>query len=521
MVGTVPSPQQQQHQRPPAGGQRQHKKLIARRRQGGNKHSSQQQQEQQQQQQIQVAPVSASPPDAAFSSKEGSVPGPDMAALMPFICSSMQTAAAVLCRTARRSEGLEALLRNQQQPLHEQQQAPGTSGQQQQQREQQQQEEGNGDAAQQQQQEQQPVTGQQQQQQQQSRYAAEVEPKSPSPLSAGHSGACASTSASASSSSQPGGDAACCIDPATLAAVQRLQAAAGPQPAAAPATGAAVGASTVAPGPAADISITLAAAAEGYAALLCQHLGGEWRVADLAGRLMMCLNQIMDLRFLLLGGRDIDTAYEHQLSWTEGQWRYSGRVYLMHVGEEYFQGRLQGADAVLLRSYNAALRVGWLALRPAPVWLPGCANLACNNMVGACELSLVTNVTGVVCGGCGVARYCSQECAKADWACQHHTVCRAMRQRLSTWSLEAKQQQQPQQPQGPDEQQQAREQPERLRPARGSNWVSVNSSSSATGSGSAGSRPCSGRGRALPGLWALCTAGEHGKPSRRVGRNRP
>jgi hypothetical protein len=60
------------------------------------------------------------------------------------------------------------------------------------------------------------------------------------------------------------------------------------------------------------------------------------------------------------------------------------------------------------------------------IQLLGCAHLGCVTPLpgglGACEASLVVNTRSSVCGGCGVARYCSRACALQDWP-HHRRTC--------------------------------------------------------------------------------------------------
>jgi hypothetical protein len=44
-----------------------------------------------------------------------------------------------------------------------------------------------------------------------------------------------------------------------------------------------------------------------------------------------------------------------------------------------------------------------------------CNNAECNCLDGPWELGLVSHRAEVVCGGCGVARYCSRECQEQHW----------------------------------------------------------------------------------------------------------
>ncbi|PNH02214.1 hypothetical protein TSOC_011828 [Tetrabaena socialis] len=60
----------------------------------------------------------------------------------------------------------------------------------------------------------------------------------------------------------------------------------------------------------------------------------------------------------------------------------------------------------------AAPPAGWPALR-------ACCNPGCVELAGASEAELPLRV----CGGCGVARYCSGQCQKAHWAQGHRRAC--------------------------------------------------------------------------------------------------
>jgi hypothetical protein len=59
-----------------------------------------------------------------------------------------------------------------------------------------------------------------------------------------------------------------------------------------------------------------------------------------------------------------------------------------------------------------------------PVPLLGCGFHGCNNLAGPSEAGLVANRRGVVCSGCGVARYCSLVCAKDAWPVHRKVCCR-------------------------------------------------------------------------------------------------
>jgi hypothetical protein len=54
--------------------------------------------------------------------------------------------------------------------------------------------------------------------------------------------------------------------------------------------------------------------------------------------------------------------------------------------------------------------------------LLGCAFSLCRNLEGPSAAGLVANRRGVLCSGCGVARYCSPACARAAWPA-HRKVC--------------------------------------------------------------------------------------------------
>jgi hypothetical protein len=52
-----------------------------------------------------------------------------------------------------------------------------------------------------------------------------------------------------------------------------------------------------------------------------------------------------------------------------------------------------------------------------------CNNPDCESLDGPCELGLVSQRAKVVCGGCGVARYCCRKCQKHHWGEHHKHVC--------------------------------------------------------------------------------------------------
>jgi hypothetical protein len=55
-----------------------------------------------------------------------------------------------------------------------------------------------------------------------------------------------------------------------------------------------------------------------------------------------------------------------------------------------------------------------------------CNNPHCGSLDGPWELGLVSQRAKVVCGGCGVARYCSRKCQKLHWGEHHKPVCQAL-----------------------------------------------------------------------------------------------
>jgi hypothetical protein len=59
------------------------------------------------------------------------------------------------------------------------------------------------------------------------------------------------------------------------------------------------------------------------------------------------------------------------------------------------------------------------------VQLVGCSHLHCTSLSGPSAQGLVAGRKGVVCGVCGVARYCSPACQKADWP-HHWCTCRRL-----------------------------------------------------------------------------------------------
>jgi hypothetical protein len=52
--------------------------------------------------------------------------------------------------------------------------------------------------------------------------------------------------------------------------------------------------------------------------------------------------------------------------------------------------------------------------------LVGCCHAGCNNLSGPSEAGLVANRRGVLCSGCGVARYCSRTCVLLGWPAHRH-----------------------------------------------------------------------------------------------------
>jgi hypothetical protein len=62
------------------------------------------------------------------------------------------------------------------------------------------------------------------------------------------------------------------------------------------------------------------------------------------------------------------------------------------------------------------------------VLLLGCSYQFCTNLSGPSAEGLVAGCKGVVCGGCGLARYCRPACQEEDWR-QHQHDCRRLRAR--------------------------------------------------------------------------------------------
>jgi hypothetical protein len=58
----------------------------------------------------------------------------------------------------------------------------------------------------------------------------------------------------------------------------------------------------------------------------------------------------------------------------------------------------------------------------APLWLSRCGHIGCRNLGGPSDAGMVTGCRGVVCGGCGVARFCSPDCASKAWPA-HSKAC--------------------------------------------------------------------------------------------------
>jgi hypothetical protein len=57
-----------------------------------------------------------------------------------------------------------------------------------------------------------------------------------------------------------------------------------------------------------------------------------------------------------------------------------------------------------------------------PLWLSKCNHVNCRNLSGPSEAGLVTGGRRVVCSRCGVARFCSADCASKAWR-DHSKVC--------------------------------------------------------------------------------------------------
>jgi hypothetical protein len=61
-----------------------------------------------------------------------------------------------------------------------------------------------------------------------------------------------------------------------------------------------------------------------------------------------------------------------------------------------------------------------------PLYTAACGYPGCTNLSGPSEVTLVTNRGGVVCGGCGVVRYCCRKCAASSWPA-HRKECKRLK----------------------------------------------------------------------------------------------
>jgi DNA-directed RNA polymerase subunit N (RpoN/RPB10) len=74
------------------------------------------------------------------------------------------------------------------------------------------------------------------------------------------------------------------------------------------------------------------------------------------------------------------------------------------------------------------LRVPWLVSSALVTAIPvdfACNNPECSVLHGFWELGAVSHRRQVVCGGCGVARYCCRRCQQQHWK-RHKPVCKAL-----------------------------------------------------------------------------------------------
>ncbi|PNH06219.1 hypothetical protein TSOC_007431 [Tetrabaena socialis] len=81
-----------------------------------------------------------------------------------------------------------------------------------------------------------------------------------------------------------------------------------------------------------------------------------------------------------------------------------------------------GGEGGASSSSSGALGAPLLAAEAPPAGWPAvraCCNPSCVELAGASEAELPLRV----CGGCGVARYCSGQCQKAHWAQGHRRAC--------------------------------------------------------------------------------------------------
>jgi hypothetical protein len=89
----------------------------------------------------------------------------------------------------------------------------------------------------------------------------------------------------------------------------------------------------------------------------------------------------------------------------------------VQVGETTEEGRLY--------EYTVRLCASLANLPTVRVQLLGCSYAGCNILAGPSEAGLVANGKGVLCGVCGVVRYCGPACAKLAWPA-HSRVCRRL-----------------------------------------------------------------------------------------------
>ena len=88
------------------------------------------------------------------------------------------------------------------------------------------------------------------------------------------------------------------------------------------------------------------------------------------------------------------------------------------------QGSLAGCPSGLVEYLRLPILLSSPMMDAMPVDFT-CNNFCCTCLDDPLELGLVSHRVQVVCGGCGVARYCSRECQEQHWE-QHKLVCKAL-----------------------------------------------------------------------------------------------
>jgi hypothetical protein len=132
-------------------------------------------------------------------------------------------------------------------------------------------------------------------------------------------------------------------------------------------------------------------------------------------------------------------------SWLDGVSKEPGLPLLRTTAAQalhmHFCTALKGVNeamAQVCRQYKAAAMaaqaggawctpgVGSAPVQP-PLYPTACRYPGCINLSGPSEVTLVTNRGGVVCGGCGVVRWCCRECAASSWPA-HCKECKRLKE---------------------------------------------------------------------------------------------